>query len=62
VKTSTNELKVFQTMKELAVLDEQVNQFLATNKVKRRVSAGDVTTPDNSGATIGIIRVLVYEA
>ena len=49
-------------MKELAVLDEQVNQFLATNKVKRRVSAGDVTTPDNSGATIGIIRVLVYEA
>ncbi|MBP1711979.1 MAG: hypothetical protein H6Q42_182 [Deltaproteobacteria bacterium] len=62
VKTFTNELKVFHTMKELAALDEQVNQFIVANKVKKVISASDATTTDNSGGTIGIIRVLVYEA
>jgi hypothetical protein len=62
VKTFTNELKVFQAMKELAALDEQVNRFLAGNKVKKAISVSDTTTTDNTGATIGLIRVLVYEA
>jgi hypothetical protein len=62
VKTFTNELKVFHAMKELAALDEQVNRFIAETKVKRVVSASDTATTDNTGATIGLIRLLVYEA
>jgi hypothetical protein len=61
VKTFTNELKVFHAMKELAALDEQVNRFIADNKVKKVISVSDTTTTDNTGATIGLIRVLVYE-
>jgi hypothetical protein len=61
VKTFTNELKVFHAMKELAALDEQVNRFIAANKVKKVISVSDATTADNTGATIGLIRVLVYE-
>ena len=62
VKTFTNELKIFQTMKELAALDEQVNRFIATNGVKKMISVSDTTTTDSTGATIGLIRVLAYEA
>jgi hypothetical protein len=62
VKTFTNEMKVFHAMNELAALDEQVNQFIAANHVKKVISASDTTTTDNTGATIGVIRVLVYEA
>jgi hypothetical protein len=62
VKTFTNELKIFQTMKELATLDEQVNRFIAENGVKKVISVSDSTTTDNTGATIGLIRVLAYEA
>jgi hypothetical protein len=61
VKTFTNELKVFHAMKELAALDEQVNRFIADNKVKKVIAVSDTTTTDNTGATIGLIRVLVYE-
>ncbi len=61
VKTFTSELKIFNTIKELHALDEQVNSFVRENKVKKIVSAGDTCTSDNSGATIGIIRVLAYE-
>ncbi len=61
VKTFTTELKIFQTMKELEVLDDKVNRFIAENKVKKVVSVSDTTTADNSGATIGLIWVLTYE-
>jgi len=61
VKTFTTELKIFQTIRELEVLDDKVNRFIAGNKVKRVVSVSDATTTDNTGATIGLIRVLTYE-
>jgi len=61
VKTFTTELKIFQTIKELESLDNKVNRFIAENKVKKVVSVSDSTTSDNSGATIGLIRVLTYE-
>jgi len=61
VKTFTTELKIFQTTKELEALDDKVNRFIAENKVKKVVSVSDTTTTDNSGATIGLIRVLTYE-
>lgn len=61
VKTFTNELKIFQTVRELAQLDEQVNQFLAGRGIKRVISVSDTCTTDNTGATQGIIRVVTYE-
>ncbi len=62
VKTFTNELKIFHAMKELAALDEQVNLFIEENRLKKVISVSDTTTSDNTGATIGLIRVLAYQA
>jgi hypothetical protein len=61
VKTFTSELKVFQTAKELASLDEQVNKFIEEDGVAKVLSVSDTCTTDTTGATIGIIRVLAYE-
>ena len=61
VKTFTTEIKIFQTIKELKILDDKVNRFIVNNKVKKVVSVNDTTTTDNTGATIGLIRVLTYE-
>jgi len=61
VKTCTTELKIFQTIREMEVLDDRVSRFIAENKVKKVVSVSDTTTTDNTGATIGLIRVLSYE-
>jgi len=61
VKTFATEVKIFQTMKELEALDEKVNRFILQNKVKRMVSVSDTTTTDDTGATIGLVRVLTYE-
>lgn len=61
VKTFTSELKIFETMRELTALDDQVNQFIRQKKAKKVISASDTTTTDNTGASIGVIRVLVYE-
>jgi hypothetical protein len=62
VKTFTTEVKIFQTIRELEILDEKVNRFIAENKVKKLISVSDTTTTDNTGATIGLIRVLTYES
>ena len=62
VKTFANELKIFHTMNELRELDEKVNAFLKENKIKKIVSVSDACTSDNTGATIGVIRILAYEA
>jgi hypothetical protein len=62
VKTFATELKEFKAMRELADLDDQVNKFIKENKVKMVIGVSDTTTTDISGASIGLIRVLVYEA
>ena len=62
VKTFTTELRIFQTMKELETLDDRVAQFIAENEVKKVISVSDTATTDNTGATIGLIRVLAYES
>lgn len=61
VKTFTNALKAMHTMKELNDLDNQLNAFIEQNHVRKVISVSDTTTAAN-GDTIGIIRVLVYEA
>jgi hypothetical protein len=60
VKSFTSEIKVFQTMRELRKLDDEINKFIVEQKVKKVISVNDACTTDNAG-TIGIIRVLAYE-
>ncbi|HUJ90645.1 MAG TPA: hypothetical protein VLX12_10645 [Syntrophorhabdales bacterium] len=61
VKTFTMPLKIFETVRELKALDEQVNKFIKGKGVKKVISASDTCTTDANGATIGIIRVVIYE-
>ena len=61
VKTFMMPLKIFETVRELEALDEQVNKFIKEKGIKKILSASDTCTTDANGATIGIIRVLSYE-
>jgi hypothetical protein len=61
VKTFTSEIKVFQTVREIGQLDDKVNGFLAESGIKKVISVSDACTTDNTGATIGIIRVVTYD-
>ncbi len=61
VKTFASPLKIFKAKGELDALDKMVNKFLKDNKVKKVVSVSDACTTDDSGATIGLIRVVAYE-
>jgi hypothetical protein len=62
VKTFGMEIRPLRTMHELAELDALVNKFISENGVKRVVSVSDAPTSDDKGETIGLIRVLCYEA
>ncbi|RJP66775.1 MAG: hypothetical protein C4532_15610 [Candidatus Abyssobacteria bacterium SURF_17] len=62
VKTFGSQFKIFHITQELDGLDGQVNDFIAKNKVKKVISVSDATTTNTDGATMGIIRVLTYEA
>ena len=61
VKTFTNELRVLHAMKELEELDAQVNNFIANNNVGKVISVSDSCT-SGEGNTIGIVRVMAFEA
>jgi hypothetical protein len=62
VKTFMSPLKIFHTVEEITSLDEQVNRFITEEGVKRIVSVSDTCTTDTTGATIGVIRVIAFEA
>jgi hypothetical protein len=62
VKTFGMEIRPMKTVKELAELDENVNTFLSGGAVKRVISVSDSLTTSDSGETIGIVRVVCYEA
>ena len=61
VKTFTSPLKVFHVKDELDNLDKMINQFIAENQVEKVLSVSDTCTTDDTGASIGIIRVLAYQ-
>lgn len=60
VKTFSSPIKVFQAKKELENLDNMVNQFVEENALEKVISVSDACTTDNTGATIGIVRVVAY--
>lgn len=62
VKTFQTSIEILKTTRELNRLDEDVNKFIAENRVTRVISVSDATTSDNTGGTIGLVRVLTYEA
>ncbi|WP_298437571.1 hypothetical protein [Geobacter sp.] len=61
VKTFGMEIRPLKTMHELAELDALVNRFVAENGVKRLVAVSDTPTTDDTGETIGLVRVIAYE-
>ena len=61
VITFSSDLRIYKTIGQLEELDEKVNQFIRENQVKTIYSVSDSTTSDDSGATIGIIRVMAYD-
>ncbi len=62
VKTFASPLQIFQARKELEGLDEMVNKFIADNEISQVLSVSDACTTDTNGATIGVIRVVTYQA
>ena len=60
VKTFTCPLQAFHTRKELEALDQTVNKFIEDNNITSIISVSDTCTTDNTGATIGLIRVVAY--
>lgn len=60
VKTFGEPLEPFKTQRELYELDARVNAFISENNIRKVISVSDSTTSEE-GATIGLIRVLVYE-
>ena len=61
VKTFATALKIFHAKEELEDIDKLVNQFIEKNNVQKIISVSDTCTTDNTGATIGLIRVVAYE-
>ncbi len=61
VKSFGMEIRPMKTMQELEQLDEMVNVFLAGVNAKRLISVSDASATDDSGETIGLIRVIAYE-
>jgi hypothetical protein len=61
VKTFASPLKVFHVKEQLENLDTMINQFIAENNIGKIISVSDTCTTDDTGASIGIIRVVSYQ-
>ncbi len=61
VKTFGTDMKVFHVHEELERLDEEVNRFFADRPRARLIGVSDMPVTDESGTTIGLLRVVAYE-
>ncbi|MBI4330002.1 MAG: hypothetical protein HY673_01825 [Chloroflexi bacterium] len=61
VKSFQTPIQILKTTRQLAKLDDDVNKFIAENKVTSVISVSDAATTDDTGATIGLVRVVTYE-
>ena len=55
-------IRPMKTMQELKQLDDMVNAFIAGNGISKVISVSDSSTTDDKGETIGLVRVIAYEA
>lgn len=62
VKSFGMELRPLKTMQELQTLDDEVNAFIEANGISKVISVADSPTTDDKGETIGLVRVVAYEA
>lgn len=60
VKTFTSPVKMFHAKKELEALDTMVNTFIEENNIQNLISVSDTCTTDDTGTTIGLVRVIAY--
>lgn len=60
VKSFGEPLAPFKAQMELKELDARVNNFIREGKIKKVISVSDAVTSE-SGSTIGLVRILVYE-
>ena len=61
VKSFGMELRPLKAMQELQALDAMVNQFIEAAGIRKVISVADSPTTDDTGETIGIVRVIAYE-
>lgn len=61
IKSFGMEIRPLKTMQELQQLDDMVNSFLVANNISKLLSVSDTSATDNTGETIGLIRVIAYE-
>jgi hypothetical protein len=61
VKTFTSQLKIFHTRNELVELDQAVNDFVVSQRIRKVISVSDAVTSGVDGEAVGIIRVVTYE-
>lgn len=61
VKTFTSDLQIFKAAGQLEALDALVNEFIEKNNIEKIYSVSDTTATDETGATMGIIRVVTYD-
>jgi hypothetical protein len=61
VKSFGEPLRPFKAHGELLELDERINRFIEEGSISRVINLSDTAITDDTGATIGLVRVLVYQ-
>ncbi len=61
VKSFGTDLRVFHVHEELERLDQEVNRFFASRPNARLLGVSDMPVTDDTGATVGLVRVVAYE-
>jgi len=61
VKSFGEPLQPFKAHRELLELDERINRFIEETGIRKVINLSDTAITDNTGVTIGLVRVLVYE-
>jgi hypothetical protein len=61
VKTFGCSLRIFHVTQELHALDENINEFLEKEDIKKLFSVSDTPVTDSTGAIVGMTRVIAYD-
>ncbi|OHB32910.1 MAG: hypothetical protein A2X84_04805 [Desulfuromonadaceae bacterium GWC2_58_13] len=61
VRSFGEPLQPFKAHGELLELDERINRFIEETNLCKVINLSDTAIADITGATVGLVRVLVYE-